>query len=399
MGLTIIMALSVIPAILLMVFVYSQDSHEKEPIGLIMKIFGLGVLTILPIMVVELIGEIILRLLLNKETIIYCALKAFFVVGLVEEFFKFMAAYLPTWKNKEFNYKFDGLIYCIAASMGFSAIENVEHIIVHYLSGETPSLLRNVIGRGLFAVPGHAMCAIFMGYFYGQAKLAHSMGDKTGCKNNLIKGYLIAASLHAFYDFCCFTERPAFIAIFYVFVLVADIFTILQFIKAKKQDMQIYGSPQYKEYWVTPPVYPMQPQQMRQPQYSQMQPQYTQIQTQYSPQQSIYSQAHPQPAYGQVPPQPAYGQTRPQPVYSQAPQQPVYGQAPQQPAYAQAPQQPAYGQATSQPSPYRRPYMPLQNSFRNQMIYCPLCKSVNNFNAFYCRSCGSPLHKMLNQQS
>ena len=187
----VIILIAVLPAVAMMIFIYLQDNHEREPIGLLLKIFGLGILSAIPAIALEALAELVLGVTFGGVgEITYHAISAFFGVAIIEESVKFLAAYLVTWRNKHFNYKFDGIVYCLFGSMGFAAIENVIYLLSG-TSGTLKGVLTLGIQRSLLAIPAHAMCAIFMGYYYGNAKFLKSYGDRRGCRISLLTGFLI----------------------------------------------------------------------------------------------------------------------------------------------------------------------------------------------------------------
>ncbi len=241
-----IIVIALIPAIFMMVYIYLQDNHEKEPLGLLLGIFGLGILSAVPAIILEWLAEKVINLTFGGMDLVYLAVTAFFGVAVIEEGVKFLAAYILTWRNRHFNYKFDGIVYCLFASMGFAGIENVMYLLME----NTDTVLSLGISRGLLAIPCHGMCAIFMGYYYGNAKYAKSYGDRAGCRRNLLIGFLVACSLHGFYDFCLFTQRVVFMILFIIFVIVADIFTLIRIHKAKKTNQKMYEAPKFRQYWV-----------------------------------------------------------------------------------------------------------------------------------------------------
>ena len=55
----------------------------------------------------------------------------------------------------------DGIVYAVCVSMGFATVENVMYVF------EDPSC---AWGRALFAVPGHFLFAVLMGFFLSLAK-------------------------------------------------------------------------------------------------------------------------------------------------------------------------------------------------------------------------------------
>ena len=395
------MALAILPAVVLMVYIYIQDTHEKEPIGLLLTIFFLGVLSALPAIILEKLADIVINVTFGGTKLLYYAMTAFFGVAIIEEGVKFLAAYLMTWRNKHFNYKFDGIVYCLFGSMGFAAIENVLYLVVENMFSDYQSVLSMGIQRGFLAIPCHAMCGIFMGYYYGNAKYEKSYGRRSACRKNLFTGFMVACSLHAFYDFCLFTEMGLFLVLFFIFVVVADIYTFIKVLKAKKEDQKMFEAPQYRQYWTGPiadpyelyggynaPVYGgyAAPNSLEnantgtvQPGMSEYQPRPEQGMPEYQPQQE--------------PEMPEY---QPQ----QEPEMPEYQPQSQSgmPEYQSQPQQSASvsAQAGQGMSEYRAQNQEAARFIppKERMISCPICGEANNFHAFYCKSCGKSLHSI-----
>ena len=80
--------------------------------------------------------------------------------------------------------------------------------------------------RAVLAVPGHMGFAVFMGLFYGRAKLFSDLGCKGKKVMNLLASYLSAMFLHGFYDSCAMIGNTlstvifiAFVALMYVIVI------------------------------------------------------------------------------------------------------------------------------------------------------------------------------------
>ena len=411
----IIIGIAILPAIALMIYIYLQDNHEKEPIGLLLAIFGLGILSCIPSMLFEWLADKILQAIFGGVNFyVYWFVYAFLGVAIFEEFFKFLAARILTWRNRHFNYKFDGIVYCLFGSMGFAATENILYLISEkMMTGNSSAAIHLGIQRGLLAIPLHAMCAIFMGYYYGNAKYAKSYGDRSGCRTNLLLGFVIASSLHGFYDFCLFTGNQTLKYVFLTFVVIADIFTIIRIHFAKKNNQAMYIAPKYRGYWIGPEANPYQEFGGYQAptyggyNYGTTGPAYgeqggpnpyapKQTQSQYAPQQaqSPYAPQQAQSPYAPQQTQSPYTQQQPQSPY--APQQTQSVQPDNtysgngQTGYDQA----GYGQ--TQPDIYGRPAAsnPAPRNFRNQMVRCPNCGAANRFNAFYCSNCGSSIHRL-----
>ena len=80
---TVLLALSILPVVLLMVFIYRQDKYQKEPIKSLAKAFIGGMLAIpLDVLIVSTINQI-----WTSDTVFYTA---FWEAGIPEELSKFI---------------------------------------------------------------------------------------------------------------------------------------------------------------------------------------------------------------------------------------------------------------------------------------------------------------------
>jgi RsiW-degrading membrane proteinase PrsW (M82 family) len=203
---------AVIPAVVLMKYVYNQDSIEKEPPSLLWSLILMGVMAALCSIVLELIGENILNHYVSESDPEYYIVLAFLVVAVIEEGTKFFFLYRRTWHDINFNYRFDAIVFAVFVSLGFAAFENIKYVFGYGLSVSIP--------RAILAVPGHLGFAVFMGYFYGRAKLCEDTGNKGGKIRNLIFAYLSAVLLHGFYDSCAMIGDVKSTVLFVAFIVI-----------------------------------------------------------------------------------------------------------------------------------------------------------------------------------
>jgi RsiW-degrading membrane proteinase PrsW (M82 family) len=159
-----------------------MDKYEKEPERLIYLTFFAGVLATFP--------SIILEYPLQMNSLpIPPSLKTFFLaflwVGLVEEFFKYLAVRWTVYRSSEFNEVMDGMIYMISAALGFAATENVGYMLGF---GFSVGFLRAVL-----SYLGHVSFSAILGYYMGKAKVE-------GRRDWLWVGFMWAISLHCLYD-------------------------------------------------------------------------------------------------------------------------------------------------------------------------------------------------------
>ena len=222
----ILLILSILPVILMGYIIYKNDKVEKEPPGLLTKLFFGGIGAVAITLIVTILIDLIFPVFVNSESldlimlIPYC----FILVGLVEEGSKWIILKGITWKNKEFNYIYDAIVYAVFVSLGFAALEN----IVYVLNGG----ITTAITRTIFSIPGHTFFGVFMGYYYGLAKQAGINNNKKLEKKNLYLSIIVPTLLHCIFDYCLFSKQPILILIYLVFV-------IFLYVKAFKRIKQL----------------------------------------------------------------------------------------------------------------------------------------------------------------
>ncbi len=211
-----ILFVALVPPLFLMVRIFQHDKIEKEPVGLVAKVFFGGCLSTVAAGIFEEIGAVVLNTTgLHYSSYLYQLLMNFLVIGLSEEGVKRLVTRRNTWNHPEFNYLFDGVVYAVAAALGFAAAENVMYVAGFGL-GVGPI-------RAVTAIPLHCITGIFMGHFYGQAKYAEVMGDLRGLRRNMAASLWLPVFIHGFYDFCASYESEVLSAVFLVFIVVLDI--------------------------------------------------------------------------------------------------------------------------------------------------------------------------------
>lgn len=218
-----LLAAALLPAAALLWYIWRQDKIEHEPPKLIFQLVGLGALTTITAMILESIGEFILNFFLPQTSILYTFLFYFVFVAGSEELGKFVVMKLRTWNSVEFNYTFDAVVYAVAASMGFAALENVLYV---FTGGMGVALM-----RALTSIPGHAVFGVFMGLHYGLARRAAAYGDEKTANRELRLAFIVPVLLHGFYDFCLSVEGGFWLLIFFVFYIAL---VIVAFRKVRK---------------------------------------------------------------------------------------------------------------------------------------------------------------------
>lgn len=158
-----LLAFAVAPGVCIAIYVYLKDKHEREPLGLLVKSFFYGMLSIPVTLLISVpISELVP---INETDLTEQAVHAFLIVALVEEFSKFIFVRGILYRNQNFNEPFDGIVYSVMVGMGFATLENIMYV---YTGGWEVAILRMFT-----AVPAHASFAVLMGYYLGLAKFVH----------------------------------------------------------------------------------------------------------------------------------------------------------------------------------------------------------------------------------
>ena len=176
----ILLALSVLPVILLLIYIYRQDKYEKEPVGLLLLSFFIGMIAI----PMDLILVSVVNGIHYSDSVFHAA---FIEAGFCEELCKFAVLFLIIWWNKNFNEYMDGIVYAVFVGLGFACVENVLYV---FQGG-----IGTGIVRGLLSVPGHFLFAIIMGYFLSLAKF-----DEKKRASYLLASLFIPVLVHGLFD-------------------------------------------------------------------------------------------------------------------------------------------------------------------------------------------------------
>ena len=122
-----LLAVAVIPGILIIVYVYTKDKVEKEPIGLIIKLLIFGALSCFVAGAAE--GALAqLWPQYPQGSLEYALINSFALAAFCEEIVKYLALKIGSWRSPSFNYRFDGVVYGTSAAVGFAVLENIGYV-------------------------------------------------------------------------------------------------------------------------------------------------------------------------------------------------------------------------------------------------------------------------------
>ncbi len=266
--------LTIAPTIVLCIFIYKKDRSEKEPIGLLMLLLFMGVLSIIPSTIFELGIEEILNTCfaglldfteemtecITPADYLYQFLNAFVGVALVEEFFKWVFMLWATKNSKHFNSLFDGIVYAAFVSLGFAVFENIIYVISE---GIGVAILRMFL-----SVPAHMFFAVFMGFYYSlwnvnrksnlyknQLAAKHNYHDGSPdpfpTKKYLVLSLLVPVLIHGLYDFLLFTSNILCILVFIgvmIFLYIYCFKKINKLSRSDRSDMELARAAVYEKY-------------------------------------------------------------------------------------------------------------------------------------------------------
>ena len=142
-----LLALAIAPGIAICLFIYFKDKYNREPLGLLILSFFMGILSIIPAVIIQIALTKPVEHIMGKG-MLYTAVFSYLIVALGEEGSKFLALRFIPYRRKAFDDPFDGIVYAVVVSMGFATLENILYVMDH---GFATGVLRMFL-----SVPAHA---------------------------------------------------------------------------------------------------------------------------------------------------------------------------------------------------------------------------------------------------
>lgn len=191
---------AIIPALVLVYFIYRKDKYDREPPAMILKGFWYGALSALasffisrPFQVMGLFPTEIVSFEDGVRT-------ALFGAAVPEEISKFVFLWMLLRNNRYFDEYVDGIVYAVCVGMGFAAFENIGYVFSDVENWASINAM-----RALTAIPGHFFFAVMMGYYFSKA----SFGKPSLRTFNFCLAILVPVALHAGYDGILMTSNTA----------------------------------------------------------------------------------------------------------------------------------------------------------------------------------------------
>lgn len=201
-----IITAAVAPGLSLLTYLYLRDKYEAEPIHMVIRIFLLGLLLVIPILVLQRGAEI----WFGDGLII----KAFLQAATIEEFMKWFVLFHVIYNHTEFDEPYDGILYAGAISLGFATTENVLYSVF------MPADFSSMLLRALLPVSGHALFGVIMGYYLGRAKFSKGKEQKI----YLLLSVTIPIVAHGLYDWIILLMENDWVFVIIPFMILLWVF-------------------------------------------------------------------------------------------------------------------------------------------------------------------------------
>ncbi len=205
----LLLTLAVVPPAAFMYFVYWMDRHEPESMRTILIAMGVGALSTIPAIIVQLSFENVP--LFNLSGIVGAFFESFLLVAPSEEFFKFLFIFLYLRKKPFYDEINDGIVFYGAGAIGFALLENIFYVLDYgFATG---------VMRAFTSIAIHTFCGIIIGYHAGLARFT----DQKRPGMLIFRGLFLAYLTHALYNTVVSAENllallfmPLVAAVYYI---------------------------------------------------------------------------------------------------------------------------------------------------------------------------------------
>lgn len=224
--------LAFLPAVFWLIFYLSEDSHV-EPRSLVTLTFLSGIAFAFFALVLQttlnksgLTGS---PVALGKSSDTFTKfILSLIIFAAIEEFCKFIAAYVVVRKSPDFNRPIDAMVFVVIAALGFATLENIG--VVAPVGGQilaVGSILETLAMRFIGATLLHTLSSGLFGYYWAVSI------RRFGSKIWLCLGFVLATLLHAGFNYLIIRNANIFYSL--AFVMLLGFFTLSDFEKLKQE--------------------------------------------------------------------------------------------------------------------------------------------------------------------
>ena len=218
--------ITIVPSLALLLYFVLSDKF-KEPKLTVLAVFFLGYLICLP---AGTLNDFSYKLLEDGTELSKRLGYSFLGPAWAEELLKFSILYLIVLRRDEFNEPMDGVVYGVAASLGFATYENYDYV---FRLAEQWDLVPMdlAIWRSYSAIPMHGLNGCLMGFYFGKYAF-------TGDKKFLLLSLLIPFLMHGLYNFLDYPYSLIIVVILVIYSLILHS-DLKKLQKPKKQEKEI----------------------------------------------------------------------------------------------------------------------------------------------------------------
>lgn len=231
--------LTFLPPILWLLF-YLHEDRRPEPKKLLILTFIGGMAAAVAAIFVEVLlvdenlGIFPLLFGFDRFASTSTILIFFFVIGIVEEYMKYLPVKFLIERQEDFDEPIDAMIYMITAAMGFAALENAL-FGVPILRESVFAGLSNVTGRFLGANLLHALSSAIVGFFIAKSFLSPYH------HHFVAAGIIIATILHTIFNYLILVSESLSLGYMYLFflLLLMTVMVLIEFQQLKKRNVNL----------------------------------------------------------------------------------------------------------------------------------------------------------------
>jgi RsiW-degrading membrane proteinase PrsW (M82 family) len=206
----------ILPALLWLAFWLMEDRCEPEPKRYLFFCFLAGMVAVPLVIPLE---RAVSPYLHGSQLLLAWAV--------IEELFKFGAAYLAALRFRVFDEPLDGVIYLVTAALGFSALENVFFLISPAAAGDT---LRTIV-TGDLRFLGASLLHVLASATIGISLALSFFSSVRARRLSAMIGVILAVALHTLFNFFILTSGSGKMFLIFLVMwlgIVALLFTIEQ---------------------------------------------------------------------------------------------------------------------------------------------------------------------------
>lgn len=180
----IVLLFSLVPSILLVIFVLYTDRKSKEPKKNIILCLLSGILTV---SVAAYFEELVMSYFANNYILTY-------VFAFIEEFAKMAIFFLFIFDNKHYDDIYDGIVYMALIALSFAGLENIMYAFSESTVLQSISL---ALMRDFTTIPLHVICGVVIGHYLAISTFCK---DKTKKVLNIVYAFLISTLIHGTFN-------------------------------------------------------------------------------------------------------------------------------------------------------------------------------------------------------